>query len=182
MHDSQSLSCWSLQQNTENKLHFMVSKPYVFSYLHSLFFNPALPELCELYIGLSYITYYWRDCQCFKHLLPDYFNGNASDRLPLKVVLLNSKSWTLFSPSLHTWTLRFEEIKQHVQVHAFRKWLSGKVNRGLAPLCSLHVFQKWVLQPPVPSNVLSPNYSSYFCYISRIRGDKGVCIGHDYSL
>lgn len=52
----------------------MVDKPYVFSYLHSLFFNPVLPYLCELHIGPSYI---WWECHHF-NLLIDYFNEGAS--------------------------------------------------------------------------------------------------------
>lgn len=82
----------------------MVGKIYMFSYLHSLLLNPA----CLNYVSylLVRLLKHLLIMSKFEHLLCDNSNGGASDILPLKGLLLNTKNWALFSLTVHMQTLR----------------------------------------------------------------------------
>lgn len=111
----------------------MVDKPYVFFYLHSLFFNPVLPYLCELHIGPSYI---WWECHHF-NLLIDYFS-----EVPQILCLLWGSYWILrvgyYFPQLctcrHWGSQKLNTMSKFMQLES--DWVGGAP--GLAPLFSLH--------------------------------------------
>lgn len=127
----------------------MVGKPYVFSYLHSFFFNPVLPYLCELHIGPSI----WRECHHF-NLLNDYFNEGASDTLPLR----EESYWILkvgyYFPQLCTYkhwgSKELSTMSKFMQLES--DWVGGAP--GLASLFSLHY-----LPETSPITTQYPQYS-----------------------